>query len=844
MSLRHSVGWDSNKSMIFRELKMKRTRQTNKKTLLLGICTVMVWFAAGCTSVGEIMVPPELPEVTYISPKNADGVQDELSVPLSAVAGDLPRIKGYRLTITDAEDAPVRVIEESRPGGLKGLFAKKDQDGERLLIWDGRSDNDEFVADGEYKYQLEAWGARDIQARSPLLKVIVDDTPPYVELSYAYAVFSPNEDGRRDTLTINQRHSTEEELWEGIFQNAAGSVVRSLNWSGRLSDFNWEGGNDSGTVSPDGKYTYVVRSTDLAGNSASYSLEGIIIDTRPSPITLDIDLRSFSPNADGKKDLLRFYPKLTRREDVEEWQLEVVDEEGEPGRTMNGKGVPPGMIVFDGKNAQGQRLPDGFYLGVLNVLYGNGDNPRAASPQFQIDTAMPRAALSAPYLLFSPDGDGRKDTLTIRQTTSVEKLWTAEVVSAANQVVKKASWQGTKLEFIWDGTDDSGKKAPDGTYTYRISSTDEADNTNVIELKNIRVDTRPTTVSVGPGTGGFSPNGDGIMDNIILNISAGQQEEIEAWKLSLVQRDGAVKKTFSGEAAQPLPLRITWNGRGEDGKITEGTYQARLSVVYEKGNLAEAQSTLFQLDITPPHIILKITPQPFSPDGDGVDDALSIRIEAKDSSPIEDWVVKIVDPMEHDFASFSGRSMPTGLTWNGRSAEGELVQSAEDYPVYVTVRDNLWNAATVRSVIPVDILVMRDGDKLKIIISSIYFKPYTTNYTDTEAISPDRVEKNLNTLDRLAEILKKYQGYKIQLEGHAVMIYWDQPAKAKIEQEEVLLPLSQGRAQVIKEALVQRGVLADRMTTTGYGGLYPVVPHGDLDNRWKSRRVEFILVKQ
>ncbi|UCF95898.1 MAG: gliding motility-associated C-terminal domain-containing protein [Spirochaetaceae bacterium] len=819
---------------------MKMTKQT----LLFGIITAFAWLAAGCASVGEIAVPAELPEVTYISPKNADGVQDELSVPLAIVEGELRRVKGYQLTITDAEDSTVRVVEGSVSGGLKGLFGKKDQAGERLLIWDGRSDGGEFVVDGEYRYQLEAWGARDIQARSPLLTVVVDDTPPYVELSYAYAVFSPNGDGRRDTLTINQRHSTEEERWDGEFQNAAGSVVRSLNWSGRLSDFNWEGGNDSGTVSPDGKYSYLVRSTDLAGNSASYSLTDITIDTRPSSITLDIDLRSFSPNADGKKDLLRFYPKLTRSEDVVEWQLEVVDEEGDVGRTIAGKGVPPGMIVFDGKDAKGQRLSDGFYLGVLSILYGNGDNPTAPSPQFQIDTTMPRAALSAPHLIFSPDGDGRKDTLTIRQFTSVEKLWNAEVVNGTNQPVKRASWQGSLLEVTWDGTDDAGQRVPDGRYTYRVSSTDEADNANVIELKNIRVDTRPTPVSVSPGTGGFSPNGDGIMDNLILNVNAGQQEEIESWTLTLVQRDRTVRKTFSGGEDYPLPTRISWNGRGDDGKITEGMYQARLSVEYEKGNLAESQSTLFQLDITPPQISLKFSPQPFSPDADGVDDALNIRIEAKDSSPIEDWIVKIVDPMEHDFASFSGRSMPTNLTWNGRSRDGELVQSAEDYPVYVTVRDNVWNAATLRSVIPVDVLVMREGDKLKIIISSIYFKPYTADYTDKSAIDPERVEKNLKTLDRLAEILKKYHDYKIQLEGHAVMIYWDQPAKAKIEQEEVLLPLSQERAGVIKTALVQRGVRADRMSITGYGGLYPVVPHGDLDNRWKSRRVEFILVKQ
>jgi outer membrane protein OmpA-like peptidoglycan-associated protein/flagellar hook assembly protein FlgD len=828
--------------MLSKETKMEMNR--TKQVLLLGILTLFAWMAAGCASVGEIPLPAELAEVTYISPKNADGVQDELSVPISAVDGATKRIKGYRLTISDAEDSPVRIVEQSVSGGLKALFGKNNQAEQRLLVWDGRSEAGEFVADGEYRYQLEAWDARDNRVRSPLLRVVVDDTPPSVELSYAYEVFSPNGDGRRDTIAINQRNSTEEERWDGVLQKVGGSAVKSMSWEGRLGDFEWDGRDDSGAVSQDGVYSYLVRSADLAGNSASYSLPGITIDTRPSPITLDIDQRSFSPNADGKKDLLRFYPKLTRGEDIVEWQLEVVNEEGETGHTMTGKGMPAGMIVFDGKNSKGERLADGSYLGVLGVLYGNGDNPTAASPRFQIDTTMPRAALSAPYLVFSPDGDGRKDTLTIRQFTSVEKLWTAEVLNAANQAVKRASWQGALLEATWDGMDDGGQRVPDGRYTYRISSTDEADNANTIELKNIRIDTRPTPVSVSPGTGGFSPNGDGVTDNIILNISAGQQEEIESWKLALAQRDGTVKKTFSGGAEDPLPARISWNGRGEDGKITEGMYQARLSVEYEKGNLAEAQSTLFQLDVTPPQISLKISPQPFSPDADGVDDALSIRIEAKDSSPIEDWGVKIVDPMEHEFASFSGRSMPATLTWNGRSTDGELVQSAEDYPVYVTVRDNLWNAATVRSTIPVDVLVMRDGDKLKIIISSIYFKPYTAEYTDKSAIDPERVEKNLRTLDRLAEILKKYQGYKIQLEGHAVMIYWDQPAKAKVEQEEVLLPLSRERAQVIMDALVQRGVRADRMSTAGYGGQYPVVPHGDLDNRWKSRRVEFILIKQ
>jgi flagellar motor protein MotB len=33
------------------------------------------------------------------------------------------------------------------------------------------------------------------------------------------------------------------------------------------------------------------------------------------------------------------------------------------------------------------------------------------------------------------------------------------------------------------------------------------------------------------------------------------------------------------------------------------------------------------------------------------------------------------------------------------------------------------------------------------------------------------------------------------------------------------------------------------MSVAGLGGSQPVVPHGDMVNRWKNRRVEFILIR-
>jgi outer membrane protein OmpA-like peptidoglycan-associated protein len=148
---------------------------------------------------------------------------------------------------------------------------------------------------------------------------------------------------------------------------------------------------------------------------------------------------------------------------------------------------------------------------------------------------------------------------------------------------------------------------------------------------------------------------------------------------------------------------------------------------------------------------------------------------------------------------------------------------------------------TVQKTIPVDILVIKDGDKLRVRISSITFQANTADYVNVE---PDRATKNQATLQRLAEIFKKYAKYKIQIEGHANLVNFDNPAKAKVEQEQELLPLSKKRADSIREALIALGIDAGRITTYGIGAAQPVVPFSDLDNRWKNRRVEFIMTRQ
>ena len=121
------------------------------------------------------------------------------------------------------------------------------------------------------------------------------------------------------------------------------------------------------------------------------------------------------------------------------------------------------------------------------------------------------------------------------------------------------------------------------------------------------------------------------------------------------------------------------------------------------------------------------------------------------------------------------------------------------------------------------------------------------NFKDPNAkLSEDKVQKNMEILNRIADILKKFPDYKVTIQGHANRLS-DNIDEETVDNPRVwgraLMPLSKERADAIKDYLVKKGVSANSITTEGMGGTKPVVDSKDSDNNWKNRRVEFILVK-
>ncbi|HWR12110.1 MAG TPA: FlgD immunoglobulin-like domain containing protein [Rectinemataceae bacterium] len=578
-------------------------------------------------------------------------------------------------------------------------------------------------------------------------------------------------------------------------------------------------------------------------------------------ILLSLDLKAFSPNGDGIKDVLNIRTHVPATPVIKQYEVAIyaLDASGSryptPVKTWEGSTHTSAMYTWDGGTDSGGLAPDGAYQAALNILFSDGEEHSPASPAIALNATGPRISVQASPLLFSPNGDGNKDMVAITQDSSIGDDWTGLIRSASGAIVRSWSWKSEAKSFSWDGRDSSGSFVRDGVYSYEVEATDMAGNTSSAIIPAITVDGTIPKVYVSASDTGMSPNGDGIRDELSFAIVVERREGIESWRFSLIDAQGVERNFFDGTGSE-LPARLVWDGRDLRGQTVRGQFMAKLAVSYAKGDVAQAFSAPILVDAAPPAATIAVDPKRFSPDGDGVDDKLHFGISADAAAGIVEWKLDVFEaaPVESSapggaraerlFAEWSGKGKPPAtIAWDGKSARGELVESATDYPFKLLVRDALGNSVSISGVIAVDVLVMREGGRLKIKVPSIVFR---ANYADFVDLSPDIVARNEEVVTRVAQILNKFPDYRIRIEGHAnsaAKIMGLSQAKIDSEETSELIPLSTGRAELVRAMLVRNGVEAKRLSVAGLGSSAPVVEFHDAENRWKNRRVEFVLIK-
>jgi len=593
-------------------------------------------------------------------------------------------------------------------------------------------------------------------------------------------------------------------------------------------------------------------------------------DNKPPVLEIDYpEPKYFSPNHDGKNDYLLVPVRITDDNYVVSWEMKIIDEDGNTVRvientvrgydsfSMGRRGTRglinlPTTIRWDGLNNSGELAKDGNYYFTISVADDSGNVTVSPVMKAILKNSPPEIYIEPMTIarrIFDPGSTqamgNRNNSIVIVQTGSWEDAWESGIYNSAGEIIRTFETETGKPSIrIWDGRDNNGQIAPDGVYSYRISAADRAGNYAEAVVENIILTAGHSAVIMTSSVNSIAPQplssggeaGKGLVDFVVHLAAPGN---INYWTLDIKDEDGTIIRRISGNG--DIPPAISWSGLDEQGMVREGKFTPEITITYRDGSSVSTTSSPITVDVSGPRLSLTYTPEYFSPDNDGNDDELFISITAEDESPISRWSLEIREP-ETPFLLFrliEGRGTPADqIIWDGKSDKGELVQSATYYQYVFTAEDIHGNTSSIEGRIGIGILVLRDGDRLKIQIPSIIFRG---DHADFVGLSSEIVENNYRIMQNLAQILNNYRSYRILVEGHANPTQPYGPAREREEPE--LRSLSDERARVVVDLLTGYGVSRNRMFANGAGASRPVVAYEDHDNWWKNRRVEFYLTR-
>ena len=798
---------------------------------------------ASITNIIYDAIPRSVNMIVKESPfsPNGDGIRDTIEV--SPVISNSSGLVSWEIQAVDKNGSIVRSWSGTK-------------DAPSPFDYNGSGENGSVLRDGDYQLKFTASfnnGQESLITRN----FTIDNTPPQASIKASGTVFSPDGDGKLDTISFAQETSHEKN-WVGEIIDGDGNSVKKWDF-GELPPASvvWDGTDKNGKIIDAPGYKYRLSATDLAGNSSEFFSADFELNTGTTEILLTVSDDAFSPNGDKEKDALSFIPQVKTTSPVVEYKLTIFDEKGKTVRTFAENKALPASLSWNGIADDGTKCADGTYSASLFTRSQNGNESSVTTKAFVIDTVYPEVNIEAPYLVFSPGNDGNKDELLFTIKSSAEASWVAEIRNAKKELVRTVSWEKNAVDFAWNGCDESGNIVADGKYTFTISTVDAAGNKASAAISDITIDTRVVKASLTAEYEAFAPNNDGFRDVQIFGINVTPADGISAWKFTIKDESGKAVKEWSDKDQKNVPAEIKWNGFGDGDTVAEGNFTASLDLEYLKGDKITANSTPFICSVTPPQLRVKTSPQYFSPDNDGVDDDLRIALSGTDVVPFTKWSFEIKTPNGKKFWSTSGKSSITErILWDGRSNTGELVQSATDYPYTFTVTDELGMTSVVEGIIPVDVLVIRVGNVLKMQIPSIIFRSDAADFgmagekapdgsSIKEGITAEQKNNNVRVLKRVADILNKFKDYNVTIEGHANNVSGTEEEETvdTAKYGKALVPLSKERAEYVKAQLVKYGIDSGRLSTAGMGGRQPIAARDDKDNWWKNRRVEFILNK-
>ena len=655
----------------------------------------------------------------------------------------------------------------------------------------------------------------------------------------------------KDGNVVNEIEGKEKRDISGIE-----AIGRDYEFFEMRREIMWDLRGTDGELVPDGEYVVRVWVQDANRNRSELDIEKFIVDTVAPTVELAFkdggDSVWFSPKGERKTAEI-----LVNGAEEALWVLQIVDEQDEPVVTKRLSDSALEEFVWDGCDDNGKFVADGNYaFKVMGEDYAGNKSEPALLAGIRVDNRPTAVTASAGFEGFSPNGDGKRDTLDVKldyqlNTDFVSWDWRIEKAEMteieaedseadaaegpqptmkSGDIVKmdgEAETGAAAEETAVDGASDETVGAP-----VAVSGGEEPEPSAVIEEE----EEEPVEEAAAAGNGETVDDG-GEAASGTPEEAVTAEEEPTAEEAG----DGTVSVEEFNAPADPemLPSVITLNGKDENGGVLEdGWYRFVFSVEYKNGNKEEA-SLPFLIDTVAPTVELKSVANPFvKVEPNSAKGEYFITLDAKDEGMLEGWDMEILDDKDSVLKMFAGEGDPSRLiTWNGEVSD--VSEESGVYYIDFTVIDKGGNETVIRQPVVLDILLIERDGKYYLMVPNIIFGAYQF---ELDSYGEEQYQKNLESIDRVIDIYKRYPTYNLVLEGHALNIYDPQTQAAEnLEEEKILEPLTVNRAGEVQDALIERGFDFEKVIVHTFGGKNPIFSISDENENWKNRRVEFVM---
>ena len=305
--------------------------------------------------------------------------------------------------------------------------------------WDGRNDDNEVLPDGKYFYTFKAAFTTKEEVTLPLKQLYLDTTPVNLTVKAEERIFSPNGDGNLDTMKIENalvpsQLKKEQDKFNLKIKNEKGEVFKQFNWVGNIpKKVIWRGTGNGKEIAPEGKYIYELATLDHAQNQKIYRSDPFRLVREIEELELALSDKVLSQVPEAKVKTITITPELSSRQGLEKVDYYLTQKNNNFEKYLFSENdLTPIVLNLEKEKA----LPSGGYELASRAFFDSGNKPNNLAAMF-IDNLTPEVKSLTEPDLFSPDGDGRNETLNIR------------FLARDNYGLKKIdSWIFRKVQFL------------------------------------------------------------------------------------------------------------------------------------------------------------------------------------------------------------------------------------------------------------------------------------------------------------------------------------------------------------------------------------------------------------